>query len=182
MLRQIKYILASILIFSSFNTYSGYNQTRIHIYGEIVGKTCSIKEENLEVDLGITTNKDLFFHKQARNFSNFDIEFECNDPNEEYEIDIMFKGVESPELDLQGTLKININSMEYPKLGIQLAEGHDIGKLFSLNNTEVGNYKIKNGTSIPFSAYLRLSNTVPTVDDIPIGYYDATANFIVEYE
>lgn len=190
MFKRYPFFLAAICIFYCSPLYAAnITQTVIEIRGEVLGVTCSVKEENLVVDLGETTNKDLFFHKRARNHQNFEIEFECA-PGEEYTIDFTFTGTSSQDVDLQGTVQVlgtsdpTITQPLTPwRVGVQLAAGFDEQYLFSINN-EFGelNYKIQDGSKIPFSAYLRLSSLVPTVDQVPTGYYEATANFLVEYE
>ncbi len=175
---KIPFLFFVSLFLSTVSYAAGFNRTTISIMGEVVGVTCSIKDDNLSVDLGQTTNKDLFFHKRARNSQNFNIEFIC-DPGQQYTVDITFTGIESSELDLQGTVKVNGKA----NLGVQLAEGHDEASLFSINHdNNIVNNVIEDGSSLPFSAFLRLSTAVSDVSQVPLGYYEATANFLVEYE
>lgn len=68
-------------------------QTIIHIHGEILGPMCDIKNDDIPVEFGTLTNKDLLRNGQSST-RDFAIEFDCK-TDDTYNVAITFTGQET---------------------------------------------------------------------------------------
>jgi type 1 fimbria pilin len=153
-------------------------QTTIRIYGEILGPTCKIKDDDLFVEFGTLTNKDLLWHGRSSS-RDFAIEFECT-AKDNYNVAISFTGQETFYNDLQRLIIIEGDTPANPwGIAIQLVEPN--GENMPLN-AETATYQIKDQTALNFKAFVKVSQSAINSRSIRLGEFNAIANFLVEYQ
>ncbi|OTG80101.1 hypothetical protein B9T31_16460 [Acinetobacter sp. ANC 4558] len=153
-------------------------QTIIRIHGEILGPTCKIKDEDLFVDFGTLTNKDLLWHGRSSS-RDFAIEFECQ-TEDIYNVAISFTGQETFYTDLQRLIIIQGDTPLNPwGIAIQLVEPN--GENMPLN-AETATYTIKDQSALNFKAFVKVSQSAISRKNIRLGEFNAIANFLIEYQ
>ena len=153
-------------------------QTVIRIYGEIVGPTCKIKNEDLFVDFGTLTSKDLIWHGRSTS-QNFAIEFEC-DAEDSYEVAVSFTGQETFYNDLQRRIIIAGDTPANPwGIAIQLTTENSTSIPI---NAQTLTYSIKDSSALNFKAFVEASQSAINRKNIRLGEFNALANFLVEYQ
>lgn len=157
---------------------SDITQTVITIRGEILGPTCEVKDQNLMVDFGTLTNKDLFWHTRSPS-RGFAIEFECT-TKDSYDVAISFTGQETFYLDLQRMIIIDGDTPSNP-WGVAIQLTYENGNPIPIN-AETETFKIKNLSALNFKAFVQASQNAINNKNIRLGEFNAVANFLVEYQ
>lgn len=157
---------------------SNVQQTVIRIHGEILGPTCKVKDDDLFVEFGTLTNKDLLWSGRSSN-RDFAIEFEC-ETEDSYPVAISFTGQETFYNDLQRLIIIEGDTPANPwGIAIQLIEPN--GESMPLN-AETATYQIKDQTALNFKSFVKVSQSAMDNKHIRLGEFKAIANFLVEYQ
>ena len=153
-------------------------QTVIRIHGEILGPMCDVKNDDILVDFGTLTNKDLLWHGSSST-RDFAIEFDCK-TEDTYNVAISFTGQETFYTDLQRLIIIEGDTPSNPwGIAIQMVEPN--GENMPLN-AETATYTIKDQAALNFKAFVKVSQSAMNSKNIRLGEFNAVANFLVEYQ
>ena len=178
MLLDLKRWLLLVALTSTNSFAVDVDQTNIRIYGEILGPSCQVKQEDLYVEFGTLTNKDLIWHGQSIS-QDFNIEFEC-ETADSYDVAITFTGQETFYSDLQRLIIINGDTPSNPwGVAIQLTDTN--GRSIPIN-AETETYQIKDNSILNFKAYVKASQNAINNKNIRLGEFESVANFLVEYQ
>ncbi|WP_277850596.1 fimbrial protein [Moellerella wisconsensis] len=153
----------------------GILQTRIVIQGTLIGNTCDIENNDIKVDMGRYTNKDLQFHDRMPSVP-FEIHIKNCCADFENNAKITFTGNESSDFDLQGFLALDSTSTAS---GFAIGFENDTGRFLPLyQQSKI--YPIKGDSGVMrFHAFLKANKKS---NNIVNGEFFATANFLIEYE
>ncbi|EKT65062.1 fimbrial protein [Providencia burhodogranariea] len=154
---------------------SGILQTRIEVRGILIGNTCEIVNNDLKVEMGPYTNKDLVFHDRMPSVP-FEIQIKNCGVDFNKDAKITFTGNESSVIDLQGFLALDSTSSTS---GFAIGFENDEGNFLPLYQ-ESKVYPLKSDSGVlKFKAFLKADKNAKRIAS---GEFFATANFLIEYE
>ncbi|MCW2255645.1 type 1 fimbria pilin [Providencia alcalifaciens] len=171
----LTFLCAQVLSNSAIAASSGILQTRIEVRGILIGNTCDIVNNDVKVEMGHYTNKDLLFHDRMPSVP---IEIHIKNCGVDFENDakITFTGNESSAIDLQGFLALDPSSTTS---GFAIGFEDDNGLFLPLYQ-ESKIYPLKGDSGVlRFNAFLKADKKSSRIVS---GEFFATANFLIEYE
>nr|WP_314267251.1 fimbrial protein [uncultured Moellerella sp.] len=153
-------------------------QTKIHIFGTLLGHACSVEQTEIFVEFGNVTNKDLYFHSRTPSIP-FSLEIKGCDLDFDNDAIVSFIGNESNHLSLQGFLDIDDSSQASGiGIGIENADGkflplREESSKFNINATDM---------TLNFNAFIQADSEAIKNKSILLGEFTATSIFVIEYE
>lgn len=146
----------------------------VQVFGSIVEQPCSVLNQEIEVDFGTMTNKDIFaFNNEYRKFH---IELECDEGVDDT-ITVQFNGSNTSE-DNQ---LLNLSASSQARgVGIKIQD--NLGKILTFGQP-TSSIDIRSGiNNIEFTAFVTRKADTLTLNDIGLGTFDATATFELRYD
>ncbi|KPD02935.1 fimbrial protein [Moellerella wisconsensis] len=171
----LTFLYISVLSNTAIAESLGILQTRIEVKGVLIGNTCDIENNDIKVEMGRYTNKDLQFHDRMPSVP-FEIKIKNCGVDFENDAKITFTGNESTDFDLQGFLALDASSSAS---GFAIGFEDNTGHFLPLyQQSKVYPLKGDNGV-MQFKAFLKADKKL---NKVVSGEFFATANFLIEYE
>ena len=150
------------------------NNGELKIFGLLREAPCDVITDNVEVNFGIVTNKDLF--RNNHELRDFQIELTgCNDKTAK-SIAVKFNGNASENNTL-----LNLNASSTASgFGVKIL--NDYGEIMTFGETQKVQAFQQGRNVLNFTGMLQLSKDTTSVQDIVVGAFTATATFEVEYQ
>lgn len=145
----------------------------IEVRGLILAEPCTPVNDDIIVDFGVLTNKDLFRYDRLEKFS---IDLDC-EPGTDEMVKIQFSSSNVSENDV--LLNFDLSS-QATGVGIKI-EDELTGQLLKFNQPE-SSFQLQAGiNSLNFIAHASRKQDTTVLSDITFGVFTATASFIIEY-
>lgn len=174
-LRNFMLIGCSLLFLSHANAKTQQKGNgELHIYGMILEEPCRVLNEDIIVDFGIMTNKDLF--RGNNEYRKFSIELKC-DVEVNKAVNLQFNGMNTSEnnqlLDLAA-------SSQASGVGIKIQDA--LGSILTFG-TPTKLVDVSAGIHhLEFTAFVTKKADTFALNDISLGNFEAFATFQIQYE
>ena len=177
---QIIYIFNFLILTFVFSTSSFAENkvtsggTKVNISGVLLDEPCTLETDDIDVDFGYVTNKDLFYGNDEKR------KFEIRLVDCKYEafngLSVQFLGTATENNQL-----LNLNTTSSASgVGIKIFDDKGVPITFG-QFSEVKNVLQANGI-LEFQAILTKESTVQSVNGITLGPFTAVAIFNLKYE
>lgn len=177
-LRKLKlnYLRATLFLISSvITTFSSTSHANgeIQVIGLILAEPCTLVNDDIIVDFGVLTNKDLFRYDRLEKFS---VELDC-EPGTQEAVQVQFSSTNTSENN--SILNLDTSS-QASGVGIKIED--DKGNYIVFNEPQ-SSFMLNDGiNNLNFTAHVSRKSDTLTLNDINLGAFTATASLIIEYK
>lgn len=179
MWKKLKYLHVIVMLLSlSLNSYA-LDSNNMHFHGELVEQPCTIAPGKEAIELDFTTVVNKYLYRYHRTISKkFTIELSKCDLTLGTSVQLLFKGVEHPELTgllaLDATSKASGIAIGIETMGEEPVPLNKIGK---------SRYELVSGVSyIHLKAYVQAEPKAITNKTIKEGPFSASTTFVLNYD
>lgn len=163
-----------ILIGTLIPSISFAKNGELKIFGLLREEPCAVMTENIEVNFGTVTNKDLF--RNNNELRDFQIEIANCGSATLKSIGVKFYGNASENNTL-----LNLNeSSTASGFGVKIL--NDYGEIMTFGQTQKVQQFEQGRNVLNFTGMLQILKDTTSVDYITVGAFSATATFEVEYQ
>jgi type 1 fimbria pilin len=146
----------------------------VKVYGTIIEQPCSVLNEEINIDFGIMTNKDLFRYNNE--YRKFNIELEC-DLGINDAVSIQFNSANTSESNQLLNLAA---SSEASGVGIKIQDA--LGEILTFGKPTTS-IEVMNGiNNLEFTAFVTRRADTLVLNDIGLGTFEASATFEIIYD
>ena len=170
----IKLAYLNLILIGALSPSISFANGEVKIFGLLREQPCAVMTENVEVNFGSVTNKDLFHnHHEYRDFR---IELANCGSATLKSIAVKFNGITSENNTL-----LNLNASSTASgFGVKIL--NDYGEVMTFGETQKVQAFEQGRNVLNFTGMLQLSKDTTSVHDIAVGAFTATATFEVEYQ
>lgn len=170
----IKLAYLNLILIGALSPSVSFANGEVKIFGLLREQPCAVMTENVEVNFGSVTNKDLF--KNNHELRDFQIELANCGSATLKSIAVKFNGNASENNTL-----LNLNASSAASgFGVKIL--NDYGEVMTFGETQKVQAFEQGRNVLNFTGMLQLSKDTTSVHDIAVGAFTATATFEVEYQ
>ncbi|WP_343595981.1 fimbrial protein [Acinetobacter sp.] len=173
---KLKYL--GTTLFLMFNTLAVFVPNaqangEIQVIGLILAEPCTLVNNDIVVDFGVLTNKDLFKYDRLEKFS---VELDC-EPGTNETTQVQFSSTNTSE---NNTI-LNLDpTSQASGVGIKIQD--DKGNYITFNQPQSSFYLKSGINNLDFIAHVSRKSDTLTLSDIHLGAFTATSSLIIEYQ